>query len=201
MNNRTLVKIYNQTDFYSLKTVSLKFRSPHMFYISKDKLRNSDGKNHLIVKDGHSFAELIKWEHQGEDFIEIRFTWLSDEGIIGLTAHCETINLPCAVFDEIEGEVEKRKILSIEDSLPKIIFRSRANLKKVGDKPALRRRLGKFLNHHFKWPNYERIEIFDDFLPYSFGFAAYYANGRGICGGIILHGQEDLSKAYYSIHT
>ena len=23
----------------------------------------------------------------------------------------------------------------------------------------------------------------------------------GICGGLILHGQEDMSKAYYGIHT
>lgn len=26
-------------------------------------------------------------------------------------------------------------------------------------------------------------------------------NDRGICGGIMLHGQEDLRKAYYEIHT
>ena len=27
------------------------------------------------------------------------------------------------------------------------------------------------------------------------------ANGTGMCGGIILHRQEDLKKAYYGIHT
>ena len=38
-------------------------------------------------------------------------------------------------------------------------------------------------------------------LPYSFFFEEYTPYGRGICGGIILHGAEDLAKAQYSVHT
>lgn len=48
---------------------------------------------------------------------------------------------------------------------------------------------------------HEKIVIYDDGQPYSFFFEEYTPYGRGICGGIILHGAEDLAKAQYSVHT
>ena len=57
------------------------------------------------------------------------------------------------------------------------------------------------LGRHFQWRGTEKIVIYDDGLPYSFFFEEYTPYGRGICGGIILHGAEDLAKAQYSVHT
>ncbi len=53
-----------------------------------------------------------------------------------------------------------------------------------------------FLDCHFRWPDAVRIQIVDDScVLYSFFFQEERLNGNGICGGIILHGQEDLKKA------
>ena len=43
--------------------------------------------------------------------------------------------------------------------------------------------------------------VYDDFVPYNFFFREERTCGTGLCGGIILHGQKDLKKAYYGIHT
>ena len=65
----------------------------------------------------------------------------------------------------------------------------------------LRKKLGKFLANYLAWKESVRIMVYDDFVPYSFFFREERANGGGMCGGIILHRQEDLKKAYYGIHT
>ena len=38
-------------------------------------------------------------------------------------------------------------------------------------------------------------------LIYSFFFREFRGEKSCLCGGLILHGQEDMSKAYYGIHT
>ncbi len=65
----------------------------------------------------------------------------------------------------------------------------------------IRRKLEKFLGRHFNWRDSDRIIVTDDFAPYSFFFTEMRGKIRGICGEIILHGQEDLKKAYYGMHT
>ena len=47
----------------------------------------------------------------------------------------------------------------------------------------------------------DEIHLFNDFVPYSFFFREYRNGQPVVCGGLILHGQEDMSKAYYGIHT
>lgn len=69
------------------------------------------------------------------------------------------------------------------------------------ERKVLRRKLGRFLNNHFSWKGSRRIVVYDDFVPYSFFFQEERLNGNGICGEIILHGQEDLKKACYGMHT
>lgn len=80
-------------------------------------------------------------------------------------------------------------------------FHSRKNLKAVVENPILRHKLGKFLDQHFNWYNYERIVLTDDYLPYSFFFEGYMVQGTKTCGGVILHGEEDIQTAKYGIHT
>ena len=84
---------------------------------------------------------------------------------------------------------------------PQIVFKSRRNLHAVLENAAIRRKLIRFLRDQFRWPYSEQIEFYDDFMPYNFIFKEIQAGEPVMTGGLILHGQEDLKKAYYSIHT
>ncbi|MCH5174248.1 MAG: hypothetical protein J1D85_08610, partial [Bacteroidales bacterium] len=65
-----------------------------------------------------------------------------------------------------------------------------------------RHKLGKALATNFNWPGADEVRLANDFVPYSFFFQEF-RNGRPcLCGGLILHSQEeDMGKAYYGIHT
>ena len=85
---------------------------------------------------------------------------------------------------------------------PAIEFSNSRNLQKVVQRKGMRRKLGKFLDRNFQWPNAMKILVTDDCrVPYNFFFREQHISGTGICEGIILHGQEDLKKAYYGLHT
>lgn len=201
MKQRTLVKIYELENCFCVKTISRSFRSPDLFYISKERLSGHDWNNCLILNDGHSYAELRRWQQYGLDILQINFVWLCNVGNGVLKGQQQAIKLPFEVFEDGGGENRAMKLLAIEDRLPQLVFRSRKNLRQVSERRVLRRKLVGFLNRHFAWPGYERIEITDDFSAYSFFFTGYTAYGTGTCGGIILHGQENMKKAYYGIHT
>ena len=97
---------------------------------------------------------------------------------------------------------EQKRILSLDEKpRPRIEFQSRRNLKAVTGEKLLRKKLGKALWRHFAWKGSRQITIYDDFEPYSFFFREQTPYGTGICGGIILHGWENMEKAYYGIHT
>ncbi len=140
--------------------------------------------------------------------LEFSFTWLKDAGRDSVSGYTERIRLPYEPFRSYAaGEKEnidgtRWRLLSIpEQSRPKLEFHSRKNLKAVVENPILRHKLGKFLDQHFNWYNYERIVLTDDYLPYSFFFEGYMVQGTKTCGGVILHGEEDIQTAKYGIHT
>ena len=139
--------------------------------------------------------------------LTVDFTWLSDGGGRRVVGREETLHLPYRQFQEKLEESRKLGgagvgMLSVDEKgMPKIEFQSRKNLREVAERKVLRRKLGKFLNNHFSWKGSRRIVVYDDFVPYSFFFQEERLNGKGICGGIILHGQEDLKKACYGMHT
>ena len=87
--------------------------------------------------------------------------------------------------------------LSRRRSRPVMSSTAGKNLHEVARRPVLRRKLGRVLERHFQWRGTEKIVIYDDGQPYSFFFEEYTPYGIGICGGIILHGAEDLAKAQY----
>ena len=58
-----------------------------------------------------------------------------------------------------------------------------------------------FIYFYFRPIWTHQITMYDDFEPYSFFFREQTPYGAGICGGVILHGRENLEKAYYGIHT
>ena len=201
--------IYVDQDSISVKTRSRKDCSPQRFIILKKELQRLEEKKHLITKDIHSYAELrICDAVGGAKVLELSFTWLKDAGRNSVSGYTEQVRLPYEPFrvyaagEEEVTDGTRWRLLSIpEQSRPKLEFHSRKNLKAVVENPILRHKLGKFLDQHFNWYNYERIVLTDDYLPYSFFFEEYTPYGRGICGGIILHGAEDLAKAQYSVHT
>ncbi len=210
MGQRTMVKLSASEDCVFLWTVSRGFRSPHRFGISVRELQRLEAERHTIVSDIHSFAELRlgrSAKEENADMLTVDFTWLSDSGGRRVVGREETVHLPYRQFQERLGESRNLGgagvgMLSVDEKgTPRIEFQSRKNLRAVAERKVLRRKLGKFLNNHFSWKGSRRIVVYDDFVPYSFFFQEERLNGNGICGGIILHGQEDLKKADYGMHT
>ena len=210
MGQRTMVKLSASEDCVFLWTVSRGFRSPHRFSISARELQILEAKRHTIVSDIHSFAELRlgrSAKEQNADVLTVDFTWLSDSGGRRVVGREETLHLPYRQFQEKLEESRKLGgtgvgMLSVDEKrTPRIEFQSRKNLREVAERKVQRKKLGKFLNNHFSWKGSRRIVVYDDFVPYSFFFREERLNGNGICGGIILHGQEDFKKACYGMHT
>lgn len=206
MNDRTLVSLIFRADCISLRTVSRSKKSPHHFYILRSRLKELEHTPYIIVHDIESFAVLRRDIHGGT--IEIEITWLSGDGI-AVSGYKETIILP---YEQMAAYLDKSvfeespivwKALSIDNShkRPQLIFKSAKNLHAAITDNAIRRKLVHSLRNEFRWPEAERIEFYDDFLPYSFIFREIKNGQSAITGGLILHNQDDMQKACYSIHT
>ena len=208
MNNRTMIKLSASKDCITLRTFSKDCHSPQGFVLMEKELLELEEKRYMTVSDIHSFAKLAlrKTMEQG-DILEIFFTWLSDAGGGKVSGRTETVRLSYEKFKAFAKESRENgiqlRVLSLEKHTgPKIEFQSRRNLKAVAETKALRKKLGKFLGNHFlKWQSGRQITVYDDFEPYSFFFQEQTPYGNGMCGGVILHGRENLEKAYYGIHT
>lgn len=208
-SQRTMMKLSASEKSVSLRTVSRGFRSPHRFIVLERELQELEEKRHVISADIHSFAQmrLERLDAQGGDVLEIRFAWLGDAADGKLSGTEEILRFPWEGIKEgirrsrSQDGVAVRMLSMKEGRSPKVEFRSRENLKAVAGKRALRKKLGRFLGCHFAWKSSRRIVVSDDFMPYSFCFREERADGGGMCGGIILHGQDDLRKAYYGLHT
>lgn len=208
MDQRIMVRISAREESFSLRTFSRRHPLSRSFIILRKKLGELEEKKYVIVSDISSFAELrLCSEGQDIPVLEIRFSWLRDCGCGKLAGEQETVRLFYNRFKAVVEESERQegkemKMLTIlERFRPKIEFKDCGNLKDVVENRAIRRKLGKFLDRHFNWRDSDRIIVTDDFAPYSFFFTEMRGKIRGICGGIILHGQEDLKKAYYGMHT
>ena len=206
---RTMLKLSASGECVSLRMVSRGFRSPHRFVLLEKELGELEEKRYALFTDIRSFAEmrLERTGEEGRDILVIRFAWLGDAGEGKLSGTEETLRFPWDAFREkIAGSRSLGgaavKLLAMKDArLPKVEFHSREHLKEVAEMPAPRKKLGKFLSSHLAWKDSVRIMVYDDFVPYNFFFREERTCGTGLCGGIILHGQKDLKKAYYGIHT
>ena len=208
MNDRIMVKISANDEAVSLRTVSRGKRSPQRFILLRKELETLEEKGRILSMDICSFLEIrLCKSAQEEDMLEMAFFWLGDSGRGDISGWKQDIRLPydrflkCVEASIRSEEKEQHLLLAKKGRGPRIEFKSRQNLKAVADTPLLRSKLGRFLARNFNWPDCGRIVVTDDFAPYSFGFSSYTPYGRDICGGIILHGQEDLKKAYYGMHT
>lgn len=206
MNNRTLVYMTFRSDYISLRTVSRSRKSPHCFYIPRSKLEELEHTSGIVIHDISSFTVLYRNTHT--ETIEIEITWLSGDEIT-VSGYKETIILP---YDQMRAFLNKStsegtpiiwKTLSIDNShkRPQLIFNCSKNLHAALADSTIRRKLIRSLRDEFFWPRSERIEFFDDFVPYSFMFREIMNGKSAMTGGLILHNQDDMQKAHYSIHT
>ena len=202
MKDKTLVYMTFRDGAVSLRTVSRSRKSPHRFYIPCQELEGLETGSAILVQDIHSFAMLRRDAYAGT--VEIAFTWLEGNGN-GISGYKESITLPYGKMMEClhESKPFVWKTLSIDSSAKQsqIVFKSRKNLHAALANGVIRRKLIRFLRDQFRWAYAEKIEIYDDFMPYSFFFRETRGGEIGISGGIILHGQEDMKTAYYSMHT
>ncbi|MCI9439256.1 MAG: hypothetical protein HFH85_19320 [Lachnospiraceae bacterium] len=205
---RIMVKISAEGEFVSLRTYSRKYGRSGQFFLWRKDLDELGTKGRILSADGSSYARLyLHKSPEGEEILKVELTWLHSSGN-ELTGRLERLSLVyrdflcCVEESTLSGGKACRRLSLKECHRPAIEFDSRRNLKKVARRKGMRRKLGKFLDSHFQWPDAVRIQIVDDScVPYSFFFREERINGNGICGGIILHGQEDLKKACYGIHT
>lgn len=204
MKERTLIHLIFREDHICLRTVSRSRRSPHRFYISRDSLKELEHKRNVIVHDIRSFAVLRRDGH--DKTIEIETTWISgDED--NLSGYQDTLILPYEKIKECMRECQQggpvtwKTFSMVPREQPPLVFKSRKNLHAVLENALVRRKLVRFLRDQFRWPYSERVEFYDDFMPYSFIFKEIRGGEPVMTGGLILHGQEDLEHAYYSMHT
>ena len=206
MKDRTLVYMIFRTDCISLRTVRRSRKSPHSFYIPHSRLEALEQTPYMIAHDLNSFAVLRRDIYAGN--IEIELTWLSGDGH-AVSGYQETVILPygqlAAYLDKSTSEDSPVvwKTLSINNShkQPQLVFKSSKNLHASLADNIVRHKLVRSLRDEFRWPQSERIEFYDDFLPYSFTFKEYQGGKSVMTGGLILHNQDDRKKARYSIHT
>ena len=206
MNDRILVKAYANEHGIDFRTITRARKSPHRFYVLRSVLARLEREPYLVAHDIYSFAVLRRDSYRGT--LTIDFTWLKGTAR-ALSGREETVILPYAELMEFvaasaqEGGPETWRALSMDVSTrrPQLVFEAKETLHSVIENATIRRKLFRSLNQQFRWPDSDRISFYNDFAPYSFFFRETRRGKDGICGGLILHNQEDMSKAYYSVHT
>ena len=211
MTDRILFRAHAWEQTISIQTYTPRTRSPQRFYVTYGELDRLQDEGYIITYDIHSFVKLCLDERH--DRITFAFTWLSAHGFDQVEGHEQTVYLHWSKFREFldavrqpecpeEDKVFRAVSLGLRRDRPRLVFDgNRANLRAAIGDPLVRRKLGKALMANFNYPDVDEIHLTNDFVPYSFFFREYRNGRAGICGGLILHGQEDMGKAYYGIHT
>ena len=207
MTNRIMLHAHANENTVQLRTVSARMKSTR-FYITYDELDRLQREGHIISNDIHSFVQ-IRLDEQ-RDRIRFEFTWLTGHSFDRVEGFEQTVRIRWAPFREFLENCRQPdgprdfKALSLDVSRhrPRLVFDgNKANLRAAIGNPLIRRRLGKALMSNFNWPGADEIHLTNDFVPYSFFFREFQGGRACMCGGLILHGQEDMGKAYYGIHT
>ena len=208
MTNRIMLRARANENTVSIQTVSARMKSPQYFYICYDEFDRLQRDGRLITSDIHSFA-VIRLDEK-HDRVEFNFTWLTGHSFGRVEGVEQTVNLRWSKFQAFLQECRQPdgpttfKAISLDTlrGRPRLVFDgNRDNLRAaIGDRH-IRHKLGKALMANFNWPDADEIHLYNDFVPYSFFFREI-RNGQALmCGGLILHNQEDMDKAYYGIHT
>ena len=205
MTDRTMVKVGATEHSLVFRTVARKRKSPRSFYVLRSDLERLEQGCSFTANDLDCFA-IFQRDGSG-GLVRIRFSWLWQAGVNRLEGYEETVRLPYDGLMDFAARNRQNpgslwRALSVEDApLPRIVFHGAENLRAALSHETVRRKLVRFLRDNFRWRWSEEIRFYNDSLPYSFFFREIRSGQPGICGGLILHGQEDMDKAYYSIHT
>lgn len=204
-NNRTLIKISASEYCIGFKTVSWERKSPRMFLVTRDTLARLEQEPEITTQDIYSFAALRL--NTDTRTLSICFSWLQRRYDNMLTGWEETVALP---YDELVSFMETStqedgpkqwQVLSLQNIVtPQVVFVDTEGLRKCLENRTVRGKLARALRDNFRGA--DRVEFYHDFEAYSFMFQSFRAGRSSIVGGLIFHNyQNDLKKAYYSVHT
>ena len=205
MPRRTMLKVTVSGEFLVFKTVARAWKSGTL-YANREELRKLNWKDQVIVKDCDDFAVFTRNHPRGT--VVITFYWAQCSDGTNLTGKKNTVKIPWQGFSDFlersadEDGPEKWAALSDDENhYPRLIFVNRKRLGEVVRNKRVRRKFSKFFRNAFRWPDSDVIHLYADFVPYSFTFREFRNGEECMYGGIILHRQEDMRNAYYSMHT
>lgn len=208
MTDRILLHAHADENTIQLRTVSARVKSPRRFYVTYDELDRLKRDGHIISNDIHCFLQARLDERR--DLAAFDFTWLAGHCFDRVEGFEQTVRIRWAPFREFlencrqpDGPKDFKALsLDVSKRRPRLVFDgNKANLHAAVSNSQIRRKLGKALMTNFCWPDADEVHLTNDFVPYSFFFREYQGGRACLCGGLILHGQDDMSKAYYEIHT
>lgn len=212
-NGPILVKFHASEHFISFRTITRQRKSPHSFNLPRSAFIELESAGSIVVNDGYSFAN-IRLSKDGS-LVQFNFTWLRKYGDNTVNGFTQTVTLD--YWDLSRHGTDSLRVdrpddwsmMSIRDpeKHPKLDFHApgaQRTIREILAVPVLRHKLTRAIRDNFKWPypsGDHIIRFYADGDRYSFFFREYLDGKEGICGGLILHGQEDMSKAYYGLHT
>lgn len=208
MTNRILLRAKANEHTIEIWTYTPRMKPSQHFYICYSELDRLQLNGMIISNDIHSFVKIRLDEKR--DRIEFDFTWLSGRCHGRVEGIEQAVTLRWSKFQTFlrdcrqpDGPKTFKAIsLDVSRERPKLTFvGNRENLKAAIDNPLVRHKLGKALMANFNWPNTDEIRLYDDSLRFSFFFREIRDGQALMCGGLILHSQENMSKAYYGLHT
>ena len=208
MTNRTMLIAHADENTVQFRTVSARLKSPQRFFVTYGALDRLQRNHHIITNDIHSFVQIRVDERR--DLATFEFTWLTGRSFDRVDGFEQTVRLRWSQFQAFleechdpDGPKDFRALsLDAPRDRPRLVFDgNRANLHAALSNTRIRRKLGKALMTNFNWPDADEVHLTNDFVSYSFFFQEYRGGRACLCGGLILHGQEDMGKAYYGIHT
>lgn len=208
MTDRIMLRAYANDNTVSIQTYTPRMKPPQHFYITYGEFDRLQRDGRLITNDIYSFVQLrLDKRH---DRIEFRFTWLSGRSHHRVEGMEQTVILRWSKLltflhdcRQPDGPKEFKAVsMDVCRDRPRLVFDgNRENLRAAIGNRLVRHKLSKALMVNFNWPNSEEIHFTNDFMPYSFFFREI-RNGRPcLCGGLILHNQDDPRRMTYSVHT
>lgn len=203
--NRTMVKVSATESCLFFRTISRRHKSPQTLCVFRSDLESLLQNRYLLMRDLCSFAAFVPDSQSGT--VEITFTWLArscDDQISGWEERFSLNYNSLMDFVKRSAQPDGPKCwkgLSVQAKrCPKLMFCERKRLHECLSNRTVRRSLVRFLRNASNWHGADRVELYPNSVPYSFTFQEYVGDEPMLSGELILCGQEDMSRAYYSIH-
>lgn len=196
----TLVKMELTGNCSALTTYSRKHGRSRRFLIYREHLDDLWNGAKCFDDDIYGFLSVRLVEAE----LRLRITWLngSDERVYG---HVERISIPFELWDAHLRDGSPIRHLHRENrNSVKLDFSGASRtIRDICGKKRIKRAFLKGIPRNFQWKYGKTIRFFNDGGCNFF----FREEGRGLCGGFILHRdaankkQKQEERAYYSVHT